>query len=42
MLRTILPWLPAQVRGQVQEWLEDGGGGVRVEYAPYDWGLNSK
>ena len=43
MLRTILPWLPPDVRQQVQGWLEEeGGGGVRVVYAPYDWGLNSK
>ncbi len=42
MLQTILPWLPPDVSGQVAGWLRDGGGGVTVEYAPYDWGLNTK
>lgn len=41
MLRTIAPWLPPDARGRVEGWLGDGGG-VRVEYAPYDWGLNAK
>jgi hypothetical protein len=39
MLHTILPWLPQRVRAQLEGWLVDGGQ-VKVEYAPYDWGVN--
>ena len=41
MLRTVLPWLPQEAREEVEGWLGDGRG-VRVEYAPYDWGINAK
>ena len=44
VLRHVLPWLPPESRERVQGWLEEegGGGGVKVEFLPYDWGINAR
>ena len=41
MLRRVLQWFPEEARREVEGGRE-GGRSVKVEYLPYDWGVNAK
>lgn len=42
-LRFLLPYLPADKRSSLEVMLsgDPSAGGIRVEYAPYDWTINA-
>jgi hypothetical protein len=42
-LRFLLPYLPADKRSALESLLaaDPSAGGIRVEYAPYDWTINA-
>jgi hypothetical protein len=41
MLRRVVQWFPEEARRMVEEGREEGRE-VKVEYEPYDWGVNAK